>query len=107
MQRKTNYTHIYIIPQYLSTLKGADLVLELGTEFYWTCVYCQKTGTQERGPDGRGWHIDHAYPKALGGDDDPDNLILACATCNIRKGKKTAIAVLKIVFEKMACDGHK
>lgn len=30
-------------------------------------------------------HVDHIVPKAKGGSDDPGNLILACAPCNIRK----------------------
>ena len=80
-------------------LKGNELLKFLGPDFYWTCVYCQKAGTPEMGPDGRVWHIDHGYPKALGGDDDIENLILACATCNISKNKKTVMAVLKRVFE--------
>lgn len=44
------------------------------------------------GPDGRNWHIDHVYPKALGGDDGLDNRVLACATCNLSKKHKSANA---------------
>lgn len=44
------------------------------------CRYC---GTYE-GP----FHIDHIYPVALGGSDDPDNLTVACAHCNMSKGAK-------------------
>lgn len=53
-----------------------------------TCQYCGGTGDEKRGPDGRTWHIDHVYAESLGGDSDPDNLVLACATCNIRKNAK-------------------
>ena len=37
----------------------------------------------------------------LGGDNDDDNLILSCATCNIRKNKKTAMEVLRRILVKM------
>lgn len=71
---------------------------EIGDLFAWTCVYCQKTGSKAEGPDGRGWHVDHGYPKALGGDDDFDNLILACATCNIKKNKRLIMDVLRSIL---------
>jgi hypothetical protein len=67
----------------------------IGEYHHWVCVYCQRRGTPKKGPDGRTWHIDHGYPKILGGDDDPDNLILACATCNLSKNKKTVMEVLR------------
>lgn len=70
----------------------------LGRKSKWTCPYCQISGDKDFGPDGRVWHLDHGYPKALGGDDGNDNMILACATCNIRKGKKTATEVLRRVL---------
>lgn len=31
-------------------------------------------------------HLDHIWPRALGGDDDPANLWVLCAACNLRKG---------------------
>ena len=50
------------------------------------CAYCGKEGTEEKGPDGKNWHIDHIEPKCLGGSNHPTNLVKSCATCNIKKG---------------------
>jgi len=35
------------------------------------------------------WHIEHKLPKALGGTNDPENLVVACAPCNLRKRDRT------------------
>lgn len=40
--------------------------------------------------------IDHVRPIALGGDNDPDNLVAACHSCNSAKGDKTLSAFRKI-----------
>lgn len=45
------------------------------------CRYCGATD----GP----FHIDHVHPVALGGSNDPANLVKACAECNLSKGSKT------------------
>lgn len=45
------------------------------------CAYCGNTD----GP----FHFDHIFPVILGGDDDPSNIVLACAPCNLSKGGKT------------------
>lgn len=45
------------------------------------CVYCGGT----EGP----FHIDHRTPVRLGGADVPENLVVACAPCNLSKGAKT------------------
>lgn len=47
------------------------------------CYYC------EIRLDGK-YHVDHTIPIARGGTNDPANLALACARCNLRKGKRTA-----------------
>jgi hypothetical protein len=46
-----------------------------------TCQYCGDVA----GP----FHIDHVHPVSRGGDNDMENLKVACATCNISKGSKT------------------
>jgi 5-methylcytosine-specific restriction endonuclease McrA len=33
-------------------------------------------------------HIDHVVPLVRGGDDHPENLRVACRTCNLRKGSR-------------------
>jgi 5-methylcytosine-specific restriction endonuclease McrA len=44
------------------------------------CYYCQKHLEQ--------YHIDHVIPLSRGGTNWPDNLVLACPTCNYRKHVK-------------------
>lgn len=46
------------------------------------CSYCGADVSES-------FHIDHAVPVAYGGGNDPDNLALACATCNLSKGART------------------
>lgn len=48
---------------------------------HYRCEYCQ-TDEQLTGIPN---HIDHIIPLALGGTDLPDNLCLACASCNSHK----------------------
>lgn len=43
-----------------------------------TCVYCRETGT--------GKQVDHAIPRARGGNATPENAQLACPHCNLSKG---------------------
>lgn len=44
------------------------------------CRYCGR-----QAPDVK-LHVDHIVPVARGGNNDPDNLITACADCNLGKG---------------------
>jgi hypothetical protein len=37
------------------------------------------------------WHVEHMMPRALGGDNEPGNLVAACARCNLSKGDRTAL----------------
>ncbi|MFE4367961.1 MULTISPECIES: HNH endonuclease [unclassified Streptomyces] len=46
----------------------------------WRCAYC---------PDGRAEHLDHVVPLSKGGTDTADNMVPACAKCNLSKGAKT------------------
>lgn len=51
-----------------------------------TCFYCNRESRSYRaGPGGKPWHIDHHTPLARGGTNEPENLVLACASCNTRK----------------------
>lgn len=52
------------------------------------CHYCNRSGSLEIGPDDRPWHIDHMNPISRGGSDDDDNLVLACARCNLTKSAR-------------------
>ena len=85
---------------------GASKRSELGGQSSWTCLYCQRVGTQDAGPDGRQWHVDHIFPKARGGDDGDDNLTLSCATCNLKKHARLASEVLAASKAKLAEVAH-
>jgi 5-methylcytosine-specific restriction endonuclease McrA len=50
------------------------------------CHYCGTALTL----DGR-WHIEHKMPKALGGGNEPGNLVASCIRCNHRKRDRTDI----------------
>ena len=52
------------------------------------CAYCAAEGGKVYGPDKKPWHIDHVVPRSKGGKDELDNLVLACASCNIAKSDK-------------------
>lgn len=43
------------------------------------CAYCGSSQSLT---------IDHVFPRARGGADDPDNAVWACRSCNSSKGKK-------------------
>lgn len=47
-----------------------------------TCVYCGRSAQK----DGIIVHVDHVDPVALGGENDPSNLVTACEDCNLGKG---------------------
>lgn len=46
------------------------------------CQYCGTTDGQ--------FHVDHIVPRIKGGQDTLDNLVVACASCNLSKGSKSA-----------------
>jgi hypothetical protein len=56
-----------------------------GLERNWSncCAYCGKSGEVEA------LEIEHALPVSRGGSDAPGNLLLACSSCNQRKGTQT------------------
>lgn len=45
----------------------------------WICQYCGAPAE----------HVDHIIPRRRGGSDDEDNLVAACARCNLSKGART------------------
>lgn len=53
------------------------------------CHYCRTALTLEGT-----WHVEHMLPRALGGTDDPFNLVAACAPCNLAKRDRTALEFL-------------
>lgn len=45
------------------------------------CFYCKKDVSKD-------YHVDHVIPLSRGGSNNPDNLVIACPTCNTSKGAK-------------------
>lgn len=45
------------------------------------CYYCGEKVSND-------FHIDHVIPLSRGGTDSPDNLVITCPTCNLRKSSK-------------------
>lgn len=50
------------------------------------CNYC---ACELSFKDRRAWHIDHVIPLARGGMHEIGNLVIACASCNLRKHDRT------------------
>jgi 5-methylcytosine-specific restriction endonuclease McrA len=46
----------------------------------WSCVYCGTTGGRLT--------LDHVLPRSRGGDSVWENVVTACAPCNLRKGDR-------------------
>jgi 5-methylcytosine-specific restriction endonuclease McrA len=53
---------------------------------------------------GKEYHVDHVIPHAKGGSDGPENIVIACPTCNLRKGIKMPheFASAPITIQKLA-----
>jgi 5-methylcytosine-specific restriction endonuclease McrA len=47
----------------------------------WKCVYCGSSGGRLT--------LDHVVPRSRGGDSVWENVVTACAPCNLRKGDRT------------------
>lgn len=45
------------------------------------CYWCRKPVKE--------YHVDHRVPLSRGGSNGPENLVVACASCNLRKGALT------------------
>jgi 5-methylcytosine-specific restriction endonuclease McrA len=50
------------------------------------CYYCGRALSRDR----KERHVDHMTPVSRGGTNWPDNIAVACADCNLRKGALTA-----------------
>lgn len=53
------------------------------------CHLCQRKRWRLEQRSRHGWHIDHVHPNVggLAGTEQPDNFLVACAKCNLRKGR--------------------
>lgn len=59
-----------------------------------SCHYCNASLKLD-GP----WHVEHMFPRALGGLDEISNLVAACVPCNLSKRDRTAF---EFVLEQQA-----
>lgn len=60
----------------------AEDILAIAKSQKYRCAYCRIKITSAD------WHVDHIIPVSRGGSDDPKNLQLTCASCNLRKKDK-------------------
>ena len=68
----------------MSVSSALRLVIEMRADD--RCEYCR--APKDLG--GYRFHIEHIVPIKIGGTDDPTNLALACAACNLAKSTKTS-----------------
>lgn len=70
------------------------------------CVYCGATAESS----GSHLHLDHLTPKADGGADTADNLVLACRSCNSRRQDKSlrewAAVAVELTFTARSIRAH-
>ncbi len=64
------------------SLAGYEIRAFLLEKWQRRCAYCQQPSARLQ--------VEHLIPKGRGGSDRLSNLVLACESCNITKGKKTA-----------------
>jgi len=57
------------------------------------CIYCGRSPAE----DGVKLHVDHIYPRILGGEDKAYNLATACEDCNLSKGKSLINAYRRLL----------
>lgn len=77
--RACNNRGLLDVPGLLTLWEDLDL---------WRCVYC----------DGPFQHVDHSLARARGGTDDPENLVPACATCNLSKSDRSLGEFLRATY---------
>lgn len=87
-------------PETPAKTKPARTAISKGTRFEvfkrdgFVCQYC---GAH---PPATILHVDHIHPVAEGGTNDQDNLVTACADCNLGKGAKLLSAIPQSLKDK-------
>ncbi len=66
----------------------------------YTCYYCGRTESEALT-----MHIDHVVPWSKGGETTSDNLVTACADCNLSKGNKPLTDELRVGLAQNAYRG--
>jgi 5-methylcytosine-specific restriction endonuclease McrA len=75
--------HVIRLVQYVRVPRTAKRKISRRALFArdgWSCVYC--------GTSGGRLTLDHVVPRSRGGDSVWENVVTACAPCNLRKGDK-------------------
>ena len=62
---------------------------QIGVRDDWTCVYCGR----------RASIVDHVYPRRHGGKAILENGVIACASCNQKKGGRLDVRYITIAFK--------
>jgi 5-methylcytosine-specific restriction endonuclease McrA len=62
------------------THTAQDVTAQL-TRQHGKCYWCNTTTRKN-------YHVDHVIPLAAGGSNHPENIVIACPTCNLTKGAK-------------------
>lgn len=75
--------------QWRRSVLGRRLLVRLAAEQNWRCCYCGVRATTY------GSNIiptfatfEHVLPRCMGGNEHPDNLVMACTSCNSSRGAK-------------------
>lgn len=62
-------------------------------KYNFTCQLCNKKvskfGNRDWYREKQCGHVDHIFPRCLGGQNNDENLTLLCRTCNLSKGQKS------------------
>lgn len=72
--------------RYLRIILISECINQIGQI---NCYYCKNIVEVEN------VHLDHKHPVVRGGGNKRDNLVLACAPCNLSKGRKTEVEYFK------------
>jgi 5-methylcytosine-specific restriction endonuclease McrA len=75
--------HVIRLVQYVRVPRAAQRKISRRALFArdeWSCVYC--------GTSGGRLTLDHVVPRSRGGDSVWENVVTACAPCNLRKGDR-------------------
>ena len=59
---------------------------------YGLCQQCKREGMLNPYRKGQGFAVDHIIPKAVGGTDEPGNLMLICPEHHLQKSLDEAVA---------------
>ena len=63
-------------------ISGRDIIKQLKMQG-WRCYYCRCFMG-----DSFGYTVDHVVPLSHGGSNWPDNIVMCCEPCNVRKAEK-------------------